>query len=132
MWWLRGLARPLLCMGHQNQLLSSLQTWSKGTIAKRQYRISSSMSCSHRTHHHGKHFLHNSETLKIADSFYNVKKNRQRILVRKTNIGVFGCLQDKTLIKMPILWKHRVGLFSLLRFFDELFDVIINDPFLTL
>ena len=32
---------------------------------------------------------------------------------------------------MPIL-KHGMCLFSLLRFFDELFDVINDDPFLTL
>ena len=31
---------------------------------------------------------------------------------------------------MPILWKHRVCLFSLLRFFDKLFDIINDDPFL--
>ena len=31
---------------------------------------------------------------------------------------------------MPILWKHRVCLFSLLRFFDKLFNVIIDDQFL--
>ena len=29
---------------------------------------------------------------------------------------------------MPIFWKHRVCLFSLLRFFDELFDIINDDP----
>ena len=33
---------------------------------------------------------------------------------------------------MPILLKHRVCLFSLLRFFDEHFDLMIDDPFMTL
>ena len=62
------------------------------------------------------------------------QKVRQRISVMKTDtaLGFFCCFQGTTLIKMPILWKHRVCLFSLLRFFDELFDIIIDDPFLTL
>ena len=34
--------------------------------------------------------------------------------------------------KMPILWKNRECLFSEMRFFDEFFDVINGDPFLTL
>ena len=33
---------------------------------------------------------------------------------------------------MPILWKNRECLFSEMRFFDEFFDVINGDPFLTL
>ena len=35
----------------------------------------------------------------------------------------FCCVQNKKCIKIPILWKHWVCLFSLLRFFDELFDL---------
>jgi len=31
---------------------------------------------------------------------------------------------------MPIPRKHRVWLFSLLRFFDKFFDVVNDDPFL--
>ena len=33
---------------------------------------------------------------------------------------------------MPTFWKHRVCLFSFLTFFEELFDAIYEDPFLTL
>ena len=35
-------------------------------------------------------------------------------------------------IEIPILLKHRGCLFSLIIFFDEVFDVINDDPFLTL
>ena len=75
-----------------------------------------------------------------AGVFYNVKKGSSFIASKSSSKNVsneknpwcFCCLQDKTLIKMPVLWKHRVSLFSLLRFFDELFDVINDNPFLTL
>ena len=50
----------------------------------------------------------------------------QRISVMKTNTGVFDVFKTKHEL------KHRVCLFSLLRFYDELFDVISDDPFLTL
>ena len=72
-----------------------------------------------------------SFTMSIFDCHLLHQKVRQSISVMKTNTAVhwcFCCLRDKTWIKMPILWKHRVCLFSLLRFFD----VIIDKSFLTL
>ena len=73
-------------------------------------------------------------------SFYNVKHGLSFIMSKSSSKNLSNenkrwslcCLQDKTWIKMPILWKHRVCLLSLLRFFDELFDIINDDPFLTL
>ena len=75
-----------------------------------------------------------------AESLYNVKNGSSIIMSKsssknpsnETKHWCFCCLQDKTQVKMPILCKYRVCLFSLLRFFDELFDLIIDDPFLTL
>ena len=59
------------------------------------------------------------------------QKVRQRISVMKTNT-LYLCFQRiGILIHVLSLFKHHC-LFSLLRFFDELFDVIIDDPFLTL
>ena len=46
----------------------------------------------------------------------------------------FCCLQDKTWIKVPkqtIFLETPVFLFSLLRIFDGIFDVIIDHPYLT-
>ena len=49
----------------------------------------------------------------------------------KTNTGVFVVVKTKRELKCQFS-GNIVCLFSLLRFFDELFDVIIDDPFLTL
>ena len=62
----------------------------------------------------------------LAQSFYNVKNGSQllcqkvcqRISVTKTNTGVFVVFKTKCELKC--------------QFFDELSDVIIEDPFLTL
>ena len=81
-------------------------------------------------------FWKNSIT--IAESFYNVKngssiitsKSSSKNLSNENKHWFFGCLQDKLWIKMSILWKYRVFLFSLLTFFDEhsnwwyVFDVV--------
>ena len=57
------------------------------------------------------------------------QKVRQRISVMKTNTGVFVVFKTKHDLKC--LFSGNIeGL--LLRFFDELFDVIFDDPFLTL
>ena len=65
-------------------------------------------------------------------NYYLRQKFRQRISVMKTKHRYFCCLQDKLWIRLPNLWKHRVRLFPLLRFFDKLFNVIIDHSFLTL
>ena len=75
-----------------------------------------------------------------AEVFYNVKKRSSFItskslpknLSNENKHWSFCCLQDRAWIKVPILWKHRVYLFSSLRFFDKLFVIIKDDPFLTL
>ena len=64
------------------------------------------------------------------ESFYNVKEwiFNYKFVKESQNENkhwCFCCLQDKTWIKMSFLWKHRLYLFSLLRFFD----IIIDDPF---
>ena len=59
------------------------------------------------------------------------QKVRQIISVMKTNTGVFVVFTTKRELKCQFS-ENIVCLFSLLRFFDELFDVIIDDPFLTL
>ena len=59
------------------------------------------------------------------------QKVRQRISVMKTNTGVFVVFKIKHKLKCQFS-GHIVCLFSLLRFFDELFDIINDDPFLTL
>ena len=69
----------------------------------------------------------------LAKYFYNVKngssiitsKSSSKNLSNENKHWCFCCLQDKMWIKMPIVWKHRVYLFSLLRFFD----LIIDSPF---
>ena len=72
----------------------------------------------------------------LADSFYNVK-NGSSIITSKnvSNEKKHTLCFQRIGILIPVLsWrqqKHQC-LFSLLRFFDELFDVIIDDPFLTL
>ena len=60
------------------------------------------------------------------------QKVRQRISVLKTNTGVFVVFKTKWELKCQFSGNIRVCLFSLQRFFDELFDVIIDDAFLTL
>ena len=75
-----------------------------------------------------------------AESFYNVKSGSSFIMSKSLSKNLsnenkqwyFCYLQDKTWSKMPILLKHRVCIFSLLRFSDELFDVIFDNLFLTL
>ena len=59
-------------------------------------------------------------------------KTSSKNLSNENKQWCFCCLQDKKWSKMPILWKNRVRMFSLLIFFDELFDVIFDKPFLTL
>ena len=59
------------------------------------------------------------------------QKVRQRISVMKTNTGVFVVFKTKRELKCQFS-GNIVCLFSLLRFFDELFDGIIDDPILTL
>ena len=76
----------------------------------------------------------------LAESFYNIinrmsfitSKSSSKNLSNEIKHWSFGCLQDKTSIKMPIFWKYRVHLFSLLRFQDQFFDVINDDTLLTL
>ena len=58
-------------------------------------------------------------------------KVSQRISVTKANTGVFVVFKTKRELKCQFS-ENIVCLFSLLRFFDKLFDVIIDDPFLTL
>jgi hypothetical protein len=67
----------------------------------------------------------------IRSSFIT-SKSLSKNLSNEKNHWCFCCLRDKTRLKMPILWKHRVCLFSLLSFFDERFDVINADSFLKL
>ena len=50
------------------------------------------------------------------------QKDRQRISVMKTNNALFVVFKTKRELKCQ----------EILRLFDELFDVIIDDPFLTL
>ena len=59
------------------------------------------------------------------------QKVRQRISVMKTNNAIFVVFKTKHELKCQFS-GNIVCLFSILRFFDELFDVIIDDPFLTL
>ena len=64
---------------------------------------------------------------------YYVKKFvNQRISVMKTNTGVFVVFKTKSELKCQSSGNIRVCLFLLLRFFDELFDVINDDPFVML
>ena len=56
------------------------------------------------------------------------QKVRQRISVMKTNNGVFVVFKTKHELKCQFSGNTS----PLRRFFDELFDVIFDDPFLTL
>ena len=56
------------------------------------------------------------------------KKVRQRISVMKTNNGVFVVFKTKHELKCQFSGNTS----PLLRFIDEIFDIIIDDPFLTL
>ena len=74
----------------------------------------------------------------LAESFYCVNYGSSSIMSKSSSNNLsnenkhccFCCLQDKTWIKMPkwtifvisLLWKHRVFMFSLLRFFDVIID----------
>ena len=55
----------------------------------------------------------------------------QRISVMKTNNGVYVVFKAQRDLKCQFS-GNRVCMFSLLRFFDKLFDIIIDDPILTL
>ena len=55
------------------------------------------------------------------------QKARQRISVMKTINGVFVVFKTKHELKCQFSGNTS----PLLRFFDELFDVIFDDPFLT-
>ena len=55
------------------------------------------------------------------------QKVRQRISVMKANNGVFVVFK----IKHELKCQFSGNTSPLLRFFDELFDVIFDDPFLT-
>ena len=58
---------------------------------------------------------------------------RQRISVMKTNNGVFVVLKTKHDLKCQFSGNIESICFHYLhRFFDELFDVTFDDPFLTL
>ena len=59
------------------------------------------------------------------------QKVHQRSSVMKTNNAVFVVFKTKRELKCQFN-GNIVCLFSLLRFFEELFDMIIDDPFLTL
>ena len=56
------------------------------------------------------------------------QKVRQRISVMETNNGVFVVFKTKHELKCQFSGNNS----PLLRFFDELFDVIFDDPFLML
>ena len=56
------------------------------------------------------------------------KKVRQRISVMKTNNGVFVVFKTKHELKCQFSGNTS----PLLRFFDERFDIIFDNPFLTL
>ena len=62
--------------------------------------------------------------------FYNIINGLAFIMSKSSSTNLSNenkhCLQDKTWTKISILWKHRVCLFSLLRFFDKLFNVTIH------
>ena len=62
-----------------------------------------------------------------ADCQLSRQKVHQGISVMRPNNGVFVVFKTKYDLKMPILWKHKVSMFSLLRFFDKRFDVIFDD-----
>ena len=77
----------------------------------------------------------------LAESFYNVKYGSSIItseslwenLSKENKHWCFCCLKDKTRIKMPKSTGNTECLFSLLRFSDDkLFDITIDDPYLTL
>ena len=65
-----------------------------------------------------------SFTTSKTDRHLLSRKVRQRISAMKTNPRVFDVFKTKRELK--------VFMFSLLRFFDELFDMIKDDLFLTL
>ena len=67
-----------------------------------------------------------------ADCQLSRQKVHQGISVMRPNNGVFVVFKTKYDLKMPILWKHKVSMFSLLRFFDKRFDVIFDDLSMTL
>ena len=56
------------------------------------------------------------------------QKVRQRISVMKTNNGVFVVFKAKHELEC----RFSGNTSPLLRFFDKLFDIILDDPFLTL
>ena len=77
--------------------------------------------------------------LKVCEkrSIFSTSKRDRQILRQKNcqRISVMEkCFQRIGILIHVLSWRQqkRHCLFSLLRFFDELFDVIINDPFLTL
>ena len=72
----------------------------------------------------------------LAESFYNVK-NGSSIIASKnvSNENKHTLCFQRIGILIPFLCRRQqkhLYLFSLLRFFDELFDIIIDDSFLTL
>ena len=70
-------------------------------------------------------------TTSKRDRLLLCQKVCQRISVMKTNTGVFVVFKTNGELKCQFS-GNIVCLFSLLRFFEKLFDVIIDDPFLTL
>ena len=66
-----------------------------------------------------------------TDRHLSRQKVSQRISVMKPNTGVFVVFKAKCELKCQFS-GNIVCLFSLLRFFDELFDIINDDPFSTL
>ena len=83
---------------------------------------------------------HYSITARLAESFYNVKNGSSIITSKSSSKNLSNenkhtqCFQKIGILIHVLSWrqqKHQC-LFSLLRFFEQLFDVIIDDPFLTL
>ena len=58
-----------------------------------------------------------------------MSRSSSKNLSNRNKHWCFYCLQEKKWIKILFLWKHSVFVFILLRFFDNLFDVINDDPF---
>ena len=88
------------------------------------------------------HLLSTQDRETLAESFYNVKYGSSIIMSKVSlsneniNTGVSVVFKTKRELKCPnrlhIFLEKTVFMFSLLRIFDKIFDVIIDDPYLTL
>ena len=86
--------------------------------------------------------LFDIETFAIAESFYNIKygssiitsKVSQKIsVIKNMNTGISVVFKTKRELKCQnkqFFWKHQF-FFSLLRIFDGIFEIIIDNPYLT-